>query len=232
MKNIIKRILNISLVSLIASTLFINVGAKEELRDSEFLKIYDIKEKDEVILDSNKVIAFYEETHEEIQILIEEKREQERIAEEKRLEEERIAEQKRLEEERRRQYSNYAIHTMDHSDSEIANFALQFVGNPYVYGGTSLTEGADCSGFVQAVYANFEIYVPRTAPEQAYYGQWVSLDSIQPGDIVSYTFDGVNPGHSALYLGEGLIIHASVPELGIRIDNLYSMPIYGVRRVI
>ena len=232
MKNILKRILNISFVSLLALILFIDVGAKEEVKENKFLKIYDIKEKDEVILDGDKVISFYEETHEEIQILIEEKKEQERIAEEKRLEEERIAEEKRKEEQRRKQAYDYSIHILEHSDSEIVNFALQFVGNPYVYGGTSLTNGADCSGFVQAIYANFGISLPRTAPAQAYYGQSVSLDDIQPGDIVSYSFDGVNPGHSALYIGEGLIIHASTPQRGIRIDNLYSMPLYGVRRVI
>ena len=117
------------------------------------------------------------------------------------------------------------------SDSEIVNFALQFIGNPYVAGGTSLTDGADCSGFVMSLYSNFGVSLPRTAPDQARVGTAVSIDNIQPGDIVSYGYDGV-VGHSAIYVGYGMIIHAATQELGIRLDPLYMMPIITIRRVI
>ena len=116
------------------------------------------------------------------------------------------------------------------STSEIANFALQFVGNPYVAGGTSLTAGADCSGFVMSVYANFGISLPRTTGGQAQSGYGVSLDEIQPGDIVSYGYSGY-ASHSALYIGNGMIVHASTPALGIRVDSMYIMPIVAIRRI-
>ena len=115
--------------------------------------------------------------------------------------------------------------------TKIVNFAKQFVGNPYVSGGTSLTNGADCSGFVQTVYATFEIKLPRTTDLQAKVGRRVSLDEIEIGDIVSYGYNGIST-HSAIYIGEGRVIHSSTPELGIRTDNIKIMPIVSIRRVI
>ncbi len=106
---------------------------------------------------------------------------------------------------------------------QIADFAVQFVGNPYVYGGTSLTNGADCSGFVQSVFANFGIYLDRTAESQSYGGTPVDIGSIQPGDLLFYG-DGYI-GHVALYIGGGQIVHASTPESGIIISNYdYNYP--------
>ena len=118
----------------------------------------------------------------------------------------------------------------DTSYSDVASYAVQFVGNPYVYGGTSLTDGADCSGFVQSVYANFGVSLPRTAPAQSTVGYSVPVDQIQAGDIISYGYNG-NVSHSALYIGDNTIVHASTPALGIRTDSMYIMPIVSVRRV-
>ena len=114
--------------------------------------------------------------------------------------------------------------------TKLVNFAKQFVGNPYVSGGTSLTNGADCSGFVQTIYATFGIKIPRTTNLQAKVGTRVSLDEIEVGDIVSYGYNGIAT-HSAIYIGEGRVIHSSTPELGIRTDNIKIMPIVSIRRV-
>ena len=141
-----------------------------------------------------------------------------------------LEEQKRIEEERMRKYYAYQPVSIE-SDSELVNFALQFVGNPYLAGGTSLTNGTDCSGFVMSVYANFGISLPRSAVDQAYVGMAVSINDIQPGDIISYGYNGY-VGHSAIYAGNGMIVHAATSELGIRVDNMYIMPIITIRRVI
>ncbi|MBQ9071714.1 MAG: C40 family peptidase [Bacilli bacterium] len=98
-------------------------------------------------------------------------------------------------------------------------------------GGTSLTNGADCSGFVQTVYATYGISLPRTTTEQSVTGTSVAIESIEVGDIISYGYEGIVT-HSAIYIGNGMIVHASTPELGIRIDNMYIMPILAIRSVI
>ena len=118
----------------------------------------------------------------------------------------------------------------DTSYSDVASYAVQFVGNPYVYGGTSLTDGADCSGFVMSVYSNFGVSLPRTASGQSTVGYSVPVDQAQAGDIISYGYNG-NVSHSALYIGNNTIVHASTPSLGIRTDSMYIMPIVSVRRV-
>ncbi len=115
--------------------------------------------------------------------------------------------------------------------SEIINYALQFVGNPYVYGGNSLTEGTDCSGFTKLVFANFGIDLPRVAYDQQYAGEWVSLDDLKPGDLVLSGYDGYI-GHSSLYIGNNQLVHALNASTGIVVTDLYIMPIIQVRRVI
>lgn len=112
---------------------------------------------------------------------------------------------------------------------QIADFAVQFVGNPYVYGGTSLTDGADCSGFTQSVFANFGISISRTADSQSYGGTPVDMGSLLPGDLLFYS-DGGYIGHVALYIGGGQIVHASTPESGIIISNYdYNTPVSASR---
>lgn len=108
--------------------------------------------------------------------------------------------------------------------SSIASYATQFVGNPYVSGGTSLTNGADCSGFTWAVHQHFGISIPRVSSAQAGGGQSVSLGSIQPGDILYYG------GHVGIYIGGGKIVHASTPSSGIKISSYtYRTPICARR---
>ena len=110
---------------------------------------------------------------------------------------------------------------------QIANFALQFVGNPYVYGRTSLTNGADCSGFVMSVYQNFGISLPRTSGEQGQCGTDVGgLGNAKPGDLVSYS------GHIGIYIGNGQIVHASSAKTGIKVSNASYRPILSVRRIV
>lgn len=122
-----------------------------------------------------------------------------------------------------------------HSDGEtysgsgqaVADFAVQFVGNPYVYGGSSLTQGADCAGFVMAVYNQFGVSLPHGANWMRNYGRGVSLDNAQPGDIVCYA------NHCAIYIGGGQIVHAIDYPYGIDITGLnYSgKPVLEVRRI-
>lgn len=106
----------------------------------------------------------------------------------------------------------------------VVNYALQFVGNPYVYGGTSLTNGADCSGFVLSVMANFGVSLPRTAAEQSTVGTPVSLDAIQPGDLLFYNGGG-GIGHVTMYIGNGQVVHASNSTTGIIVSSIgYRTP--------
>ena len=111
--------------------------------------------------------------------------------------------------------------------SSVVDFATQFVGNPYVWGGTSLTGGADCSGFTQSVYANFGVSLPRTSYEQQNAGTEVSYADAQPGDLICYG------GHVAIYMGNGRIVHASNSVDGIKIsDNAAYRTIVSVRRLV
>lgn len=108
---------------------------------------------------------------------------------------------------------------------EIADYALQFVGNPYVWGGTSLTNGADCSGFVQSVYKHFGVSIPRTSAEQSKFGKRVPFEDLQPGDLVFYA------GHVVMSIGEGRIVHASSAKEGIKVsDDVTYRTILDIRR--
>ena len=121
-----------------------------------------------------------------------------------------------------------ASHTaVSSAGSSVAEFALQFVGNPYEYGGTSLTNGADCSGFVMSVYENFGVSLPHSSSADRNVGTEVAggLSSAQPGDIVCYS------GHVGIYIGNGQIVHASTEETGIKVSDAdYRTPI-TVRRI-
>lgn len=108
----------------------------------------------------------------------------------------------------------------------IAVFACQFIGNPYVPGGTSLTDGADCSGFVFSVYKEFGYTVPRTSYSLRSAGTEVSMENAQPGDVICY------PGHVAIYIGNNMIVHASSVRTGIKVSNAYYRDILTVRRII
>lgn len=109
---------------------------------------------------------------------------------------------------------------------EIANYACQFVGNPYVYGGSSLTNGTDCSGFTMSVYAQFGYSLSHSSGVQMGQGTPVSLDAVQPGDIICYS------GHVGLYIGGGQIVHASTESTGIIISNMYYTSPIGARRIV
>lgn len=108
----------------------------------------------------------------------------------------------------------------------IASYACQFIGNPYVSGGTSLTNGADCSGFIFRLYADYGYRVPRTSWQLRSAGVGVSYAEAQPGDIICYE------GHVGMYIGGGMIVHASSAKTGIKVSNAQYRPILAVRRVI
>ena len=111
---------------------------------------------------------------------------------------------------------------------DICQYAKQFIGNPYVWGGTSLTNGADCSGFVLSLYAKYGITLPHSSRAQANCGRRVALSEIKPGDLVFYTKGGTI-NHVAMYIGNGQVIHASNPRTGIRVSSVnYRTPYVAV----
>ena len=116
--------------------------------------------------------------------------------------------------------------------SRIANYALQFVGNPYVWGGTSLTNGADCSGFVQSVMRNFGISLPRTSRAQSQVGEAINSSEMQPGDLIFYANSRGTVNHVAMYIGNGQVVHASSARTGIRISNWNYRTPKVIRRVL
>lgn len=114
---------------------------------------------------------------------------------------------------------------------KVAAFALNYVGNPYVYGGTSLTHGTDCSGFVMSVYSHFGYSLSRSSDQQAGNGTKVSLDALQPGDLVFYSSGG-GINHVALYIGGGKVVHASTRVTGIKVSGMYYRTPACARRII
>lgn len=114
--------------------------------------------------------------------------------------------------------------------SEVVEYALQFLGNPYVYGGTSLTNGCDCSGFVMSVYKHFGYSIPRTSRDQANGGTTVSISNIQAGDLIFYANSSGTVNHVGLYMGNGRIINASNEKVGITTYSYnYRTPVKAVR---
>lgn len=112
------------------------------------------------------------------------------------------------------------------SGADVAQFALQFVGNPYVYGGTSLTNGTDCSGFVMSVYNNFGVSLPHSSAADRSVGATVNgLENAQAGDIICYS------GHVGIYIGNGQIVHASTSRTGIIVSNASYRSILSIRRI-
>lgn len=116
--------------------------------------------------------------------------------------------------------------------NQIVNFALQYVGNPYVWGGTSLTRGADCSGFVQSVMRNFGISLPRTSREQAKVGRAINSSEMRPGDLIFYANSSGTINHVAMYIGNGQIVHAASTRSGIRISTWNYRSPARIRNVI
>lgn len=113
----------------------------------------------------------------------------------------------------------------------LVNYAMQFIGNPYVWGGTSLTKGADCSGYVQSIFRKYGYSLPRTSREQAKVGTKVSLADAKPGDLVFYGKGGT-VNHVGIYIGNGQIVNASNRRTGIKVSNATYRTPYAVRRIL
>ena len=114
---------------------------------------------------------------------------------------------------------------------ELCQYAKQFIGNPYVWGGTSLTKGADCSGFTLSVFKKYGISLPHYSVSQSQMGTKVSLNDAKAGDLVFYA-KGNTVNHVAIYLGNGQVVHASSPRTGIKISNVGYRTIHSIRNII
>lgn len=143
-------------------------------------------------------------------------------------EEEEIRKKERDEEEARQAElakTNTVLSVVDTTGTNIISYALQFLGNPYVYGGTSLTNGTDCSGFTMRIYEHFGYTLPRTAEQQMNATQRVDLDAIQPGDLLFYQDSSGSIGHVTMYIGGNQVVHASSSTTGIIVSNIgYRTP--------
>ncbi len=207
---------------------------------NEATELYDVRENNtltnEISIKSKNVIEFYQEGY-NIPKKKEEKKEEIKINDSEETINEEVETQPQVEQqetqvvvEQPQPVAQVAAPNSDLANS-IVSYALQFVGNPYVYGGTSLTSGTDCSGFTQSVFANFGISLPRTASGQGSVGSYVPLESIQTGDLVLYGYNG-SITHVALYIGNGQVVHALNPSQGIAVTSYNLEPIMTVRRVL
>lgn len=147
------------------------------------------------------------------------------VGETKKAEMERLAaeEAARIAEEEARKAAEEAARRQRGTD--LVTYARQFIGNPYVYGGTSLTRGTDCSGFVMSVYKHYGISLPHSSYSMRSVGRKVGLSDIQPGDIVCF------PGHVGIYAGNGQVVNAINESKGIGMSDLYARQIITVRRI-
>ena len=114
---------------------------------------------------------------------------------------------------------------------DLVNYAKQFLGNPYVWGGTSLTKGADCSGFTMQIYKKYGISLPHYSVSQSKMGKSIKLSEAKPGDLIFYAKNGT-VNHVAIYIGNNQVIHASSPRTGIKISNVNYRSLHSVRRFI
>ena len=225
MKNIIKAILLTSMIIFLLSGI-LNVSSTKY---NDELQIYPITEQKIII----NVIAFYKNNNKTVFKIVDTKnRIQEDLEEVNDIEAESIENYEDV-----GSSNNYVEEVVyeeeanfDSSYTGVAEYGLQFVGNPYVYGGSSLTDGTDCSGFVMLLYEHFGVSLPRTASAQSKVGYKVTLENAQPGDIISYGYNGI-VSHSAIYLGNERIVHASTPQDGITTASVYMMPIITIRRI-
>lgn len=120
----------------------------------------------------------------------------------------------------------YSVGEGSEMGKAVAEYGLQFVGNPYVYGGSSLTKGTDCSGFVMSVYANFGVSLPHSSAADRKQGYAVDgIENAQAGDIICYS------GHVGIYIGDGQIVHASTPKTGIIVSSATTKKILAIRRI-
>lgn len=118
---------------------------------------------------------------------------------------------------------------------QVVETAMKYLGNPYVYGGTSLTNGTDCSGFTQGVMKIHGVTIPRTSGEQSKVGTLITKENLQKGDLLFFGSSANNISHCGIYIGDGKMIHASTPETGIIISGAYksgNLPLQVIRRVI
>ncbi|MCQ2492328.1 MAG: C40 family peptidase [Lachnospiraceae bacterium] len=122
--------------------------------------------------------------------------------------------------------TSYLKKKVSKKGSGVASYALKFKGNPYKWGGTSLTHGADCSGFTMSVFKHFGIKLPHSSSAQRKYGKAVSLKNAKAGDLVCYS------GHVGIYIGGGKIVHASNPRGGIKVSSVHIMKIKTIRRLL
>lgn len=193
-------VLSAVLVGVVPSVVFADVDGVSAVSDGD---VEELSIEDDFSDGADSISAFAsalaDKTVSEVQGYQEAKAEAEMIAQE-RLEAEAAAEAARLEKRR-----------------GIVDFALQFVGNPYVYGGTSLTNGADCSEFVMSVFAEFGYELPRVAAAQCSASEKKSVADIEAGDLVFYGEGCID--HVALYIGDGKIVHASTAATGIKVSD-------------
>ena len=185
---------------------------------------------------TGRVSALAKQTEEETQKFVAKKEEAAQIREERRIEKAENASEKAEQEKAaalesiRQTVEDAKKKAAEEAEAKrvakrqaVVDFALQFEGNPYVYGGTSLTNGADCSGFVMSVFANFGYSLPRVAAAQCDASTKKDINQIEPGDLVFYGSGAID--HVALYIGDGKIIHASGAATGIKISNYdYEQP--------